>query len=54
MYPNVAQYTGSGSTDDESNFVCQVYRTDPLLETVDVDNIEKSLPVTTLGHGYHD
>ena len=51
MYPNVAQYTGSGSTDDEANFVCQINKNNSLLETVDVDNIEKAAPVTTLGEG---
>jgi hypothetical protein len=55
---------GSGSTDDHNNFRCKVRRSDPLVETVDVDNIERSNPVTTLGdeddhhhhhgHGHHD
>lgn len=50
MYPNVATYKGSGSTDDEANFYCKVNKSDPLIKTVDVDNIEKANPVTTLGH----
>jgi hypothetical protein len=63
MYPNTAEYVGSGSTDDQNNFRCKVRRSDPLVETVDVDNIERSNPVTTLGdeddhhhhgHGHHD
>jgi hypothetical protein len=49
MYPNVAQYNGSGSIDDESNFTCVVNETDPLLATVDVDKIENSVAVSTLG-----
>lgn len=49
MYPNVATYKGSGSTDDEENFYCKVNKFDPLIETIDVDNIEPANPVTTLG-----
>jgi hypothetical protein len=49
MYPNSSEYTGSGSTDDQGNFGCKVNETDPLLATVDVDKIENSAPVTTLG-----
>jgi hypothetical protein len=55
MYPNVQAYSGSGSTDDHNNFHCQVRRHDPLIETVDIDRIERADPVTTLGdeHGHH-
>jgi hypothetical protein len=51
MYPNTLQYTGSGSTDDQANFTCQVNETDPLIATIDVDKIEQSAPITTLGPG---
>ena len=30
MYPNVPVYNGSGSTDDQANFTCQVQNSDPL------------------------
>jgi tannase/feruloyl esterase len=54
MYPNVAQYIGTGSTDEESNFRCQVNKSDQLVKTVDVDNIERSLAITTLGNERDD
>jgi feruloyl esterase len=60
MYPNTQEYTGSGSTDDHNSFRCKFNKSDPLVKTIDVDNLERSNPVTTLGdeddnhHGHHD
>jgi Tannase and feruloyl esterase len=34
MYPNVAVYNGSGSTDDQASFTCQVQNSDPLSGTL--------------------
>ena len=34
MYPNVAVYNGSGSTDDQASFHCEVRNSDPLSGTL--------------------
>jgi len=34
MYPNVEVYSGSGSTDDQSNFQCQELKKDDLIDTL--------------------
>ena len=34
MYPNVAVFNGSGSTDDQANFHCETRSGDPLLNTL--------------------
>ena len=36
MYPNVPVYNGSGSTDDQANFTCQVQNSDPLSNTLTI------------------
>jgi hypothetical protein len=36
MYPNVPVYNGSGSTDDQANFHCEVRNKDDLIDTLDI------------------
>jgi len=36
MYPNVAVYNGSGSTDDQASFHCEVRNADPLSNTLTI------------------
>jgi feruloyl esterase len=46
MYPNTPRYTGTGSTDDEANFVCQVNpRDDPALLRPESRILQGSGPV---------
>jgi hypothetical protein len=51
MFPNTRVYDGTGSTDDEANFYCQVNKKDdPHLRVADkVTPVEKPYPLTTLG-----
>jgi hypothetical protein len=36
MYPNVPVYNGSGSTDDQANFHCEVRKRDDLIDTLEL------------------
>ena len=43
MYPNVPVYNGSGSTDDQANFTCQVQNSDPLIDKLKIGNQFKTV-----------
>ena len=36
MYPNVPVYNGSGSTNDQASFHCEVRNKDDLIDTLDI------------------
>jgi feruloyl esterase len=51
MYPNVARYVGSGSTDDQANFTCEHHdQDDPALLAPDRELLDGGAPLA----GNHD